>query len=148
MYIAVFIDVTIQELITMSSQLYSCFYPQVRCYASLGPTPKNRPGTHCLRMRIINTLNVGIPTFRYTCRVRPLRVTSRRITLRYVSVHYTCAMACLQPSGLDSALIALQRLGTPVLKLKHEQVAYIKCVYERRDVFCVATYRFRGVVVL
>ena len=57
--------------------------------ASLGPTPKNRPGTHCLRMRVINTLNVGIPTFRYTFRVRPLRVTSRRITLWYVSVHYS-----------------------------------------------------------
>ena len=71
---------------------------------SLGPTPKNRPGTHCLRMRVINTLNVGIPTFRYTFRVRPLRVTSRRITLRCVSVHYACAMACLQPSGFDLTL--------------------------------------------
>ena len=30
---------------------------------------------------------------------------------------------------------ALQRLGTPVLKPKPEHVAYIKCVYERRDVF-------------
>ena len=105
-------------------------------WPSLGPTPKNRPGTHCLRMRVINTLNVGIPTFRYTFRVRPLRVTSLRITLRCVSVHYTCAIACLQPSGFDSAVVALQRLGTPVLKPKPEQVAYIKCLYERRDVLC------------
>ena len=74
-------------------------------YGSLGPTPKNRPGTHCTHMRVINTFNVGIPTFRYTFRVRPLRVTSHRITLRYVSVHYTCAMACLQPSGFDSTLL-------------------------------------------
>ena len=52
-----------------------------------------------------------------------------------VCIASTCAMACLQPSGFDSALIALQRLGTPVLRPKPEQVAYIKCVYERRDVF-------------
>ena len=25
--------------------------------ASLGPMPKNRPGTHCLHMRVINDLN-------------------------------------------------------------------------------------------
>ena len=42
---------------------------------SLGPTPKNRPGTHCLCMRIINTFNVGIPTFCYTFRVRSSDVT-------------------------------------------------------------------------
>ena len=45
-------------------------------------------------------------------------------------------MACSQPCGFDSALsYALQRLGTPLLKPKPEQVASIKCVYERRDVF-------------